>query len=232
MATERIDTTRDAETPEGVVLVLRAAGPLVRSFAWLIDAIIRALFYLGLVATLPSMGNFGVGILLLVLFFVEWFYPVLFEIFMNGATPGKAILGLRVTGDDGLPVSWFGSLTRNILRTVDFLPFLYGTGLISMLMSRNFQRLGDMAAGTLVVYTRSLETKTNLPVQPAVRLPADLDGDEQHAIVEYARRLPRMSTARADELADILKPWLGERANRKSLVGMASTIVGGGEVRE
>jgi len=146
-----LDTARAVETPEGVTIDLRVAGPVPRALAFAIDFGIRALVYLGLAVGLATLGRFGTGVLLIAFFGLEWFYPVLFEVYGQGATPGKRMLGLRVVHDDGVPVGWSGAMIRNLLRAVDFLPFFYGCGLVSMLLTRDFKRLGDLAARTVVV---------------------------------------------------------------------------------
>ena len=106
-----------------------------------------------LVSMLASqLGRAGWGVMLLTAFFVEWMLPAWFEAVWGGQTPGKRLFGLAVLNDDGTPVRWPGALTRNLLRAVDFLPLLYGIGLVTMLINRDFKRLGDLAAGTVVVY--------------------------------------------------------------------------------
>src|SRR5207342_2574723 len=111
----------------------------------------------------------GSGILLILWFALEWFYPTICEVWFNGATPGKKFLGLLVLHADGTPVGLPASLIRNLLRAVDFLPFLYGFGLLAMLLNRDFQRLGDIAGGTLVVYRETAFQHGAIP--PAVPLP-------------------------------------------------------------
>ena len=76
---------------------------------------------------------------------------MVFEIATNGQSPGKRVLGLRVIKVQGYPISFSDSAIRNIVRIVDMLPFAYGVGLLTMLLNKNWQRLGDLAAGTLVV---------------------------------------------------------------------------------
>ena len=98
------------------------------------------------------MGGIGVAFLLILFFALEWFYPVAFELTASGATPGKRVFGLRVVMDNGLPVTPAASLTRNLLRAADFLPFGYGFAIVSMLLRRDFKRLGDIAAATIVVH--------------------------------------------------------------------------------
>ena len=201
-----LDTYRAIETPEGVALRLRVAGPVVRSLAWAIDLLIRGGVYLALAGTLSLLGKFGWGLLLMALFLIEWFYPVVFEVYRHGATPGKRAMGLSVTHDDGTPVGWSASMIRNLLRYVDFLPFLYGFGLASMLLHPDFKRLGDIAAGTRVVYR---ETKTNAGTIPVVapRPPRfSLGLEEQRAVIHFAERANALSPERMEELANIVLP--------------------------
>jgi uncharacterized RDD family membrane protein YckC len=224
----KLDTMRIVETPEGVELTLRVAGPVVRSLAWLIDQAIRATAYLAIGIGLAFFGNLGSGLFLLFLFFAEWFYPVFFEVLRQGSTPGKAVLGLTVVLDDGTPIGWTPSIIRNLLRFGDFLPFAYLLGLISMIASRDFKRLGDVVAGTIVVYR-------DLPMGPMQLAPADpvpvpiaLDLAEQRAIIEFAERSPGWSRERADEVAELLAPLLSTTDQGRSarLLGMAHWLMG------
>jgi uncharacterized RDD family membrane protein YckC len=146
-----LDTIRKFEVPEGVDLELRLAGPVIRINAWLIDFIIRSVIQTVIYFVLIWFSSIGWGLILLEFLIIEFFYPVLFELH-QGATPGKKILSLYVCHDDGTPVNWQSSMLRNLLRVADFLPFAYATGLITMLINRDFKRLGDLAAGTVVVY--------------------------------------------------------------------------------
>ena len=99
-----------------------------------------------------ALAGLGQGLMLLGFFLLEWFYPVFFEL-RSGATPGKRAMGLRVVHDDGTPVGAVASVIRNLLRVADFLPLFYAAGLVSCLVDRDFRRLGDLAAGTLVVHS-------------------------------------------------------------------------------
>jgi len=206
-----LDTLRDIETPEGVELGLRVAGLPVRTMAWFIDALIRFGIYVGLAVLLPVLGRFGVGIMLVAFFLVEWFYPVLFEVLRDGATPGKRSMGIKVVHDDGTPIGWSASLVRNLLRAVDFLPMLYGFGIVTMLLNRDFKRLGDLAGGTLVIHADRLGTPPALPGAKPEPPPLALDSAEQHALVRFAERANTLTPERAEELADILAPLTGTR---------------------
>jgi uncharacterized RDD family membrane protein YckC len=202
-----LDTLRAIETPEGVTLDLRIAGPVVRFFAWTIDFMIRGAVYMVLAMTLPNlMGRFGLGILLIAIFMLEWFYPVLFEVFNRGATPGKRMMGITVLQDNGVPVGWSASVTRNLLRFADFLPVLYGFGVASMLINRDFKRLGDLAAGTIVVYRPVPYKVGELSAEPPVPPRYPLTLEQQRAVIAFSERAATLTPERAIELANIVAP--------------------------
>jgi uncharacterized RDD family membrane protein YckC len=212
-----IDSSRAIETPEGVLLELRLAGPAVRALAWAIDMAIRFAFYLGLGMLLPLFGGVGMGIWLILMFLMEWFYPVIFEVMVRGQTVGKMALDIRVLCDDGTPVGWYQSTVRNFLKFVDFLPVLYGAGLLSMLVQKDFKRLGDLAAGTIVVYTEQRIPRrlkpSNDPEEAMVGAaglpPVPLTLEEQQALVAFAARRRELTAERAEELVDLLEPLTG-----------------------
>ena len=199
-----LDTRHQVETPEGIDLVLRPAGLLPRSLAFAIDLLIRGAILLGAFIVLALLGQFGAGLGTLLYFLVNWWYPVLFEVLYQGRTPGKKALGLRVVHDDGTPVGWASSLTRNLLRFVDMLPFAYCLGAVSCLSHPAFKRLGDLAAGTLVVYSDEPAKRPQLPEAEAERAPFALGLAEQRAVLDFAERGASLSAARRAELAGIL----------------------------
>ena len=116
-----LDTTHNIATPEGVELKLPIAGLPARLLAWLIDALIKFLAIAVGGIVLAFIGTAGSGLYLLGLFAIFWLYNVLFEVFNRGATPGKRALGLRVMNTNGTPVTWSGSILRNLVRFVGFL---------------------------------------------------------------------------------------------------------------
>jgi uncharacterized RDD family membrane protein YckC len=136
MANDVLDTVVAAETPEGILLELRPAGLSARFYAFLLDWLIRLViaYAAGIGAIL--LGNFGTAFWLVLYFLLEWFYPVVFELSRAGATPGKSVVGLKVVMDNGLPITPAASFTRNLLRVADFLPFLFGAAIVSMLTAR------------------------------------------------------------------------------------------------
>jgi uncharacterized RDD family membrane protein YckC len=131
------------ETPEGVTLTLRVAGPLPRLYAALVDGAIRGFAYSLAAVALSLLGDLGEGPFLVVLFLGEWGYPVIFEVFRKGVTPGKGALKLKVVNGDGTPVNLTASALRNLLRVADFMPVGYAAGVLSILLTKDFQRLGD-----------------------------------------------------------------------------------------
>jgi len=200
-----LDTRRSIETPEGVELGLRLAGPVVRGYAWIIDILVRTAIYVAIWIVFSAMGKFGIGLALISMFLLEWFYPVVFEMYNQGATPGKRSMGIKVVHDDGTEVTLQSSLLRNLLRAVDFLPFLYGFGLISMMFNRDFKRLGDLTAGTIVIYTDKLSDASDIKKMSPQTPPVSLTAPEQKAIIQYAERLELFTPQRCSELANILE---------------------------
>ncbi len=151
-------------TPENIAFAYRVAGPFWRLPAYLIDVAIQTsvllvlLFILLLGLGTAGAFGLGLGIWLITWFIVSWFYGGIFETFWNGQTPGKRLLGLRVVTVDGQPITALQAVLRNVLRAVDGMPPLplppvplYMVGLLAALLNPRFQRLGDLACGTLVI---------------------------------------------------------------------------------
>lgn len=140
-------------TPEGVAFELHPAGPVPRFLALLLDVLLGMAVFLFVIAGLAMAGLTGVWILFLLLFVGQTLGMVFFELVFGGASPGKRALGLQVVMADGSPVTFLASLLRNLLRFPDQLLVL---GWILPLIIPGFRRLGDLAAGTLVVYRPEL----------------------------------------------------------------------------
>ncbi|MBK1719605.1 RDD family protein [Thiocystis violacea] len=223
----QIDSIRFNETPEGIDLELRVAGPVPRALALFLDGLVRAGLYLVLIP-LSALADTGVGLMLIGFFLLEWFYPVVFEV-RAGATPGKRAMGLVVVHDDGTPVGLPASMIRNLLRVVDFLPVFYGVGLVSVLLDHDFRRLGDLAAGTLVLHAERRAPPRTIADTPPVQVPPGFALETQQAILSYAERGPRLSAARRVELAEVLTAdggIRGEAAVRR-VEGWASWLARG-----
>lgn len=221
-----LDTTHDVATPEGVELRLPLAGLASRSLAWLVDALIKTVALSLLSVVTMVFGNLGTGLGMIGAFLLMWFYNVLFEVLNHGSTPGKHALGLRVVYTNGTPVGWTGSILRNLIRFVDMLPGCYAFGCVSVLLSRRFQRLGDMAAGTVVVYRPEKHVATVSADTIATPLNVPLSLDEQQAIVTFGERAAQINEDRAEELASILEPVLGP-LDASKLRGYAKWMIRG-----
>ena len=199
-----LDTRYQVETPEGIDLPLRPAGLMVRALAFTIDLMLRGLILGSLFIVLAMLGKLGAGLGSLLIFAVSWWYMVLFEVLNQGRSPGKQWMGLRVVQDDGTPIGWSASLIRNLLRFVDMLPFVYSLGAISCLQHPAFKRLGDIAAGTLVIYREQAVTRPPLPAAMPLRAPFNLSLAEQRAVSDFAERQSQLSAERVQELAALL----------------------------
>ena len=210
MAEERLDTLQSVELADGVEIRLRMAGPLPRAGAYLIDLLIRAAILAvgGIAVGLAGLaigGRVATGLMLLSWFLLDWIYPVFFESGKRGATPGKRAVGLRVVQDTGAPVTVGQAVVRNFLRFIDGMPlFTYAFGMASCVSTRRFQRLGDLAAGTVVVYDRVHAfpmTAAPPPISPSPP-PVGLSADEVRTVVLFRERAALWSEARRVEIAD------------------------------
>lgn len=219
----RLDNVRRVATPEGCDIDLRVAGPVVRARAWFLDFLVRFGVWLLLAIGAMIFGQFGIGMLLLGAFLLEWFYPVVFEVYRNGQTPGKKACGLAVVLDDGRPLGWSAAGIRNALRGVDFLPFGYALGFIASLLNVQGKRLGDLAAGTLVVYLDAPRPKAVGADNDAgsEAPPFPLTREEQVAVIEFCQRASQLTPERAAEIAAAAGPLTvdldGEVATRHLL---------------
>ncbi len=207
-----IDTLHHVEAPEGVDLALRLAGPAPRAIAYAADVAIRWIVYL--FALIPLAGllqEVGGGLFVLVFALGEVIYPVAFELLGDGQTLGKRMVGIRVVHDDGTRIRWQASLLRNLLVVADALPGTYLFAIASMSVSQRFQRIGDHAAGTVVVYVDAPPQRAAgaaaadaEPAPPAIALALE----EQAALLAFGARSQAFSPARREELAKLATPLL------------------------
>jgi len=112
----------------------------------------------GVSAFSKNSGQWAVAAVIFIVFLVNWGYFTLFEAFWNGRTPGKRVARIRVIQRSGRAIGLFESMARNLVRYVDWLPGFYAVGVIAVFATRQHQRLGDLAAGTLVVRDREVES--------------------------------------------------------------------------
>jgi len=217
---EKVDTLQSVELAEGVEIQLRIAGPFVRALALLLDTIflflLTILVMLVLGWTLSFMGDRVVsGVLKITGFIFAWFYFFFFETGKRAATWGKRIMGLRVVDASGVPASRGQVLGRNLLRAADMLPGFvlgymgmmwgaYGLGLLAALFTPRFQRIGDLACNTVVIYDKPVRHYAS-PLPPALQTVAPnvvLSREEQVALMAFKERAGIWSEARRLELAD------------------------------
>jgi uncharacterized RDD family membrane protein YckC len=165
-----IDEHLNIDTPENVTFGYAVAGIGSRFLAALVDTLIILLIQVAVQLSLIAVLNAATGLSLdsdaatltwaaaifgLVAFALLWGYYIFFELAWNGQSPGKRLAGLRVIRTDGTPITLSETLIRNLVRLIDFLPIAYGIGVVAMFIDSRSRRLGDLAAGTLVVRDRA-----------------------------------------------------------------------------
>ncbi len=186
--------THTIDTPEQVGLEYSVAGVGSRFVAALLDSLILSAFFfaelmvmvmIGAASSVShaaggwsdTAGKWFVAFVVFVNFAIVWGYFALFEAYWHGQTPGKRSMKLRVIKDSGRQITLFEAMARNLLRVVDYLPSLYLVGVITMLCNKQNQRLGDLAAGTIVVHERLDEP--SLLYQTSTTLVAPVGFSEQ-----------------------------------------------------
>jgi uncharacterized RDD family membrane protein YckC len=215
------------DTPEQVHLEFTLAGIGSRFMATLLDTLIQVLVYLVLVISMfffvanpftTHAPMWVLAIFWLVFFCVYWGYYAIFEIVWKGQTPGKRWAGIRVIKESGRAISPFEAIARNLMRVVDWLPSLYGVGVVTMLLNSQNRRLGDFVAGTLVVHETS-DRESNLFFNTGERVEfpfpqaAHLNLPEAELIETFlARRLDIPKEVRqqnAQRIAEMISARLG-----------------------
>jgi uncharacterized RDD family membrane protein YckC len=203
-----LDGRLSLTTPEGVRLLLTPASPYLRAMAWLLDVVIWGIS-MSLVRALLPEGKATNGIFTVILFLTYWGYPIICEVYFSGRTPGKRATGLEVVRADGLPVGWAESSLRNLLLVADFLPMFYATGLVCMLCDRQFRRLGDIVAGTQVIYHEKPAARRALVTAAPLATPFPLNADQQRTLADLFEREHSLPRQRLDELGTIAAPLTG-----------------------
>jgi len=219
------------ETPENVDLQRRLAGIGSRSLAGLLDHLIIAglygvlillflLFHVNLVSLGADAADpFLSALLIFASFLIYWGYFFLFEMWMNGQTPGKRHFKIRVVRREGGAVTFYAIAIRSLLRAVDFLPVAYAVGAITMFVARKSQRLGDLAAGTVVIseelpnYAATNDSRQSvvddLPATAAALQAAHLHPREYRVLRNYWLRREQLTLeARYRLLHQLLRPIL------------------------
>lgn len=231
----QIDSTVHVVTPENIAFQYQAAGPFRRFPAFLIDVVIK----LWMVATFSwfttwlsgfaGLPGVGIGISAILYFVFDWFYGGFCETYMNGQTPGKWLLGIRVLTTRGQPINGLQAVMRNVMRTVELMPLVslevlgpidgqtipayiiptFMVGLIAMSCNRRYQRLGDLVCNTIVIVeekhwlTGVAKLEDPRTVQLAAYLPLDFQVGRSlaKALSHYVDRRRFFSVARRREVA-------------------------------
>jgi uncharacterized RDD family membrane protein YckC len=242
MKASQIDSRIEVVTPENIAFQYRVAGPFRRGPAYLLDVVIRVGILVVVSLILQGVGAIGgaslfflgQGTLLVVWFGLSWFYGGFFETYWNGQTPGKWAAGIRVVSIDGQPINALQAVMRNVLRAADALPVvvvpwineivgipLYQIGLIAPACNSRYQRLGDLACGTMVIFEeRPWQFGVARVTEPeALRLaeliPPDFEVSRSlsRVLSVYVDRRRRFSFGRRAEIARHLAEPLRVRFN-------------------
>ena len=228
----------ELRTPEQVDLEYEVAGLGSRFIAILIDTLIQTVVMIAVVAAIVLGAALigvtgrrvfggdgtlavilGIAIAVLLVFLLTWGYFVIFELAWNGQTPGKRAAGIRVLTARGEPISVVHAFVRNLVRIVDYLPPSYMVGAAVILATRRAQRLGDLAAGTIVVKERRAGTPRTLAALPpeqalapqqAVLFTRDDAALARDFLLRRQELPPEQRRALAREIADRFRARLGE----------------------
>jgi uncharacterized RDD family membrane protein YckC len=218
-------------TPERVSLQYDIAGIGSRGAAILVDLLVQSLIsivlYLALFGVLLAgslvggqrggQGVFTGVVIVMILFVVALFaltlgYHMVFEIVWNGQTPGKRTVGIRVIRENGYPIRPMDAVIRNIVRIVDYLPFAYAIGVFTMLFNSRARRLGDFAAGTIVVREGPRTSPGVLPdADPDELRTTSLQPDDATLVRDFLMRRPGLDPDARQALAERLAAALSAR---------------------
>jgi len=224
LESRKLDTAVAIVTPENIAFQYRVAGPFLRLPAYLIDFLLRGLvcviaLIVAITTAVAGIGGLSMAMWLILWFVLEWFYGGLCETFFNGQTVGKRLVGLRVVSVDGQPINAWQAILRNVLRLADGLPmFMIGSdiyfpffmlGLAAVSMNDRYQRLGDLAAGTMVVVEEKRRLQGLMTISDpqvmamAGRIPANFPFTRKLglALAAYVQRRKFLVPARRLEIA-------------------------------
>lgn len=243
------------DTPENVVFDYEVAGIGSRFLAALVDTVLIIVLQVIVNLTLlllasvlfanvldweSSLLMWLLAVFGLIGFAFLWGYYVFFEMIWNGQSPGKRWAGLRVIRTDGTPIAFSESLIRNLVRLVDFLPAYYGIGVVTMFINEQTRRLGDLAAGTLVVRDRATVTLESLASSPTssasirtipyadIHLPIErLTSQDIQMAEEFLRRQYQLAShsAVASRIAKALLERMGVPASQMGTMSAQDLIL-------
>ena len=228
-----LDQDYTIDTPENVSLTYDIAGIGNRFIGALIDTflvtcllvILNILLFVVLIwddaplaisvfdsEEISWLEGLAIALFALLQFIVFWGYYTLFEFLWNGQTPGKRLVKIRVLRLDGNPIGLTEAALRNLVRPIDFLPSGYGMGLVVMFCNEKTRRLGDLAAGTLVVRMRADLSLDSL-VESA-RSQTQTDAAETPSLLLEFPHIRRLSAADYELIREMLaRKWHGGPSN-------------------
>jgi len=233
----------DIIAPEKVSFSYELAGLGSRFLALLVDFFIEAAFLILLLIVniflgfllgdiAPRVFLWTTGIFIIIGFLTAWAYFILFEALMAGQTPGKRVAGIRVVDESGRPPGLMASAVRNILRIADWLPAMNTGGMISILVSKRNQRLGDIAAGTLVIKDLARKLEIDLPPASDIEIPADvrlaahrLSLSDYEQIRQFLVRRSGFDSEMSARLSAKLANALAEKMGLNGMYGSAETLL-------
>ncbi len=194
------------ETPEHVVFEYELAGLGSRLIAAILDVLVIGVILLGLflgvvvvAGGLDAVAPWAMALGAVAAFVTFWGYPILFEVYWKGQTPGKRVLRLRVIREGGYALTPQAVIVRNLLRIVDFLPGGYFLGILTMMLNRRYKRLGDYVAGTLVIRESSA-------AQPPTRWETAVPAGQEERIAELRRQgVHRLDASQLQLIRDFMR---------------------------
>ncbi len=241
------------EAPEKIIFSYKIAETGTRIAAYIIDLIIQILVFIIIVLLILMVGvsfrslfdsnvssnaqNFSIAFLYIMVFFIQWGYYILFEVIMQGKSPGKMALGIRVIKSNGEPMDFATIVLRNLLRAVDSFPFLHLLGGFISIIDKNSRRLGDIVADTIVVhdiklYRKEPDFSTNLSTASTTNdrpvLFKRLTENELFIVRKFLNGKEKLKHEKqheiAKELAEKINKKLGLKENISDHIGFIEKI--------
>ncbi|MDE2481291.1 MAG: RDD family protein [bacterium] len=226
-----MDRTLEVRTPESIAFSYELAGLGTRFLAIAIDLCIQigiviavafGFYEIGVHASKGShanddaASNLAIALVVVLVFLIFFGYFIIFEALWHGRTPGKRLLGIRVVRDGGYPLDFTAALVRNLIRVGEFSLGFYAISIVAALLSRENKRVGDLAAGTIVVRDARMDVEVSslreLANEPVYAATAYVTGEERALIKRFLDRrdalLPERRTALAASIAERIRPRL------------------------
>ncbi len=243
-----MDRTLEVRTPESIAFSYELAGLGSRFLAVAIDVTIQTLVMLGIIWGLIYAGthgiaarhfseptkietNLAIAFFIAIVFIVFFGYFILFEAFWNGQTPGKKMMGLRVVRDGGYPADFGSVAIRNLIRVGEFVAGLYALSAVAAILSPENKRLGDMAAGTIVVRDVRAATLADLLEETTDAHPLMLSSHERALIDQFVARregmVPHSRAMMASKIAERVRPRVSrdlQQLNDEALLTRLSVL--------